>query len=58
MLDDAIIPAANWILKLVDVKEDLEQIAGEEKRLPHFRRRGKAFIIPPERKHSKSVRVS
>ena len=29
-LDDAITPAANWVLELLDVKDDLQQITGEE----------------------------
>lgn len=29
-LDDAITPAANWVLELLDVKDDLQRISGEE----------------------------
>ena len=28
-LDDALTPAANWVLELLDVKDDLQQITGE-----------------------------
>lgn len=50
VLDDAELPAANWVLELLDAKDDLEVATGTNmttaKKLAHFRRQWQNFSSP------------
>ena len=57
LVDDAPLPAANWVLELLDIKERLEEVADIKITMPDiesFQKTGESFHLYFERQHFQS----